>query len=96
MRARLAAGTALVALVMAALLTTRWLGPHGLSPAAVQDAVRAAGGWAPALFLALQVLITVGPVPRTIFTLAAGLLFGAVTGVVLAVSATALAAAVAF
>lgn len=95
MRTRLAAA-ALVALALAAFLVARRLGPDGPSPAAVQDAVRVAGAWAPALFVALQVLITVGPVPRTIFTVAAGLLFGSLTGVVLAVSATALAAVVAF
>jgi uncharacterized membrane protein YdjX (TVP38/TMEM64 family) len=71
-------------------------GPAGLGPAAVQDTVRSAGAWAPALFIALQVLVTVPPVPRTIFTVAAGLLFGSVTGVVLAVTATALAAVAAF
>jgi uncharacterized membrane protein YdjX (TVP38/TMEM64 family) len=62
----------------------------------VQDAVRGAGAWAPAAFVLLQVLVTVPPVPRTLFTLAAGLLFGSATGVVLAVTATALAAVVAF
>ena len=40
--------------------------------------------------------MTVAPVPRTLFTLAAGLLFGSATGAVLAVTATALTAAVAF
>ena len=62
----------------------------------MQDAVRGAGAWAPALFVVLQILVTVPPVPRTIFTLAAGLLFGSVLGVAIAVSATALAAVVAF
>ena len=94
MRRRLAAAAALAVLVAAAFLVARRLG--GLNPAAVQDAVRTTGAWAPALFVALQVLITVGPVPRTIFTVAAGLLFGAATGVVLAVTATALASVVAF
>jgi uncharacterized membrane protein YdjX (TVP38/TMEM64 family) len=95
-RARLLGAAALVALAVAAVVVARRLGSDGLTPAGVQDAVRAVGIWAPALFLGLQVLITIGPVPRTIFTVAAGLLFGSITGVVLAVTATALAAVVAF
>lgn len=91
----MAAG-ALVALAVVGFLVVRRLGPEGLTPAAVQDTVRAAGVWAPALFVLLQVVVTVAPVPRTIFTLAAGVLFGAATGVVLAVVATALGAVVAF
>jgi uncharacterized membrane protein YdjX (TVP38/TMEM64 family) len=93
---RIAGAVALVALAAAAFLVARGFGPDGLTPAAVQDATRAAGVWAPVLFVVLQVLVTVAPVPRTIFTVAAGLLFGGATGVVLAVVATALAAAVAF
>lgn len=93
---RIGAAVALVALAVAALLVARRLGPDGLDPAAVQDAVRTAGMWAPALFVVLQVMVTVPPVPRTIFTVAAGLLFGAATGVVLAVTATAAAAVLAF
>jgi uncharacterized membrane protein YdjX (TVP38/TMEM64 family) len=90
------AALALVVVVAVASLVAGRFGPAGLTPAAVQDTVRAAGAWAPALFVLLQVLITVPPVPRTLFTVAAGLLFGSVTGVVLAVTATALAAVVAF
>jgi uncharacterized membrane protein YdjX (TVP38/TMEM64 family) len=93
---RVGGTVALVALAVVAVLVAHRLGPDGLSPAAVQDAVRTAGAWAPALFVALQVVFTVPPVPRTIFTVAAGLLFGAATGVVLAVVATALAAVLAF
>lgn len=59
-------------------------------------AVRAAGAWAPALFVLLQVVLTVAPVPRTLFTVAAGVLFGSVTGALIAVLATVGAAAVAF
>lgn len=93
---RVGGAVALVVLAVAALLVAHRLGPDGLSPAAVQDAVRAAGIWAPVLFVVLQVLVTIPPVPRTIFTVAAGLLFGAGTGVVLAVVATAVAAVLAF
>jgi uncharacterized membrane protein YdjX (TVP38/TMEM64 family) len=64
--------------------------------AELQRAVRAAGVWAPALFLVLQVAVTVAPVPRTVFTVAAGVLFGSPTGLLLALAATTLAAVVAF
>jgi uncharacterized membrane protein YdjX (TVP38/TMEM64 family) len=87
---------ALAALAVAALVVLSRFGPDGLNAATVQDTVRGAGVWAPALFVVLQVFITVPPVPRTIFTVAAGLLFGSVVGVAIAVSATALAAVVAF
>jgi uncharacterized membrane protein YdjX (TVP38/TMEM64 family) len=93
---RVAGAAALVALGVVAFVVARRFGPDGLSPASVQDAVRAAGAWAPGLFVVLQVVFTVPPVPRTIFTVAAGMLFGAGTGVVLAVTATALAAVLAF
>src|SRR5690349_24467543 len=96
MRKRFGAATVLVVLAAAGWLVARRLGLEGVSAAGVQDAVRTAGAWAPALFVVLQVLITIPPVPRTLFTLAAGLLFGSVTGVVLAVAATTLTAAVAF
>jgi uncharacterized membrane protein YdjX (TVP38/TMEM64 family) len=95
-RQRLAAAAGLAALALVGILVARRLGPDGLGAATVQDTVRAAGAWAPALFVVLQVVVTVPPVPRTLFTLAAGLLFGSVTGVVLAVTATTLAAVAAF
>lgn len=63
---------------------------------AVQHLARAAGIWAPALFVLVQVVATVGPVPRTVFTIAAGVLFGSAYGVLIAVAATTGAAAVAF
>jgi len=44
----------------------------------------------------LQVLLNVPPFPRTVFTVSAGVLFGAVVGTALAIVATALAAVVAF
>lgn len=56
-------------------------------------------GWAaevgpafPLVFLALHALVTITPVPRTVFTVSAGLLFGPVTGVAVAVVATVLSA----
>jgi uncharacterized membrane protein YdjX (TVP38/TMEM64 family) len=58
--------------------------------------VQAAGVWAPLLFVLLQGMVTVTPVPRTVFTVAAGVLFGGIAGVALAVAGTSLAASVAF
>jgi len=64
--------------------------------AAVHHLVGAAGVWAPAVFVLVQVVATVGPVPRTVFTIAAGVLFGSVWGLLVAVGATVVAAVVAF
>lgn len=62
----------------------------------VRGAVAAAGVWAPLLFVLLSGAVTVTPIPRTVFTVAAGVLFGSATGVLLAVAATTLAATTAF
>lgn len=62
----------------------------------VGEWVAAAGWWAPAAFLVLYGTVTVAPVPRTVFTVTAGVLFGSVLGVLLAVTGTLLAAALAF
>jgi uncharacterized membrane protein YdjX (TVP38/TMEM64 family) len=51
---------------------------------------------APLLFLLGHSVMTVAPVPRTMFTLAAGLLFGPVLGVVLSLAATVVSAVLAF
>ncbi|MGM1061175.1 TVP38/TMEM64 family protein [Saccharothrix sp. Mg75] len=61
----------------------------------VREWAVAAGPWLPLAFFVAHALATVA-VPRTPFTLGAGLLFGPVTGVVVAVSATAVSAALAF
>jgi uncharacterized membrane protein YdjX (TVP38/TMEM64 family) len=58
-------------------------------PTAVQlrDWATSVGPWFPPAFLVAHVVVTVFPFPRTAFTLAAGLLFGPVLGVPLAVIA---------
>ncbi len=53
------------------------------------------GPWFPLAFLAAHIVVTVLPFPRTAFTLAAGLLFGPVLGVTLAVTASTVSALVA-
>lgn len=66
-------------------------------PTAVQlrDWAPSVGPWFPLAFLAAHVVVTVVPIPRTAFTLAAGLLFGPVLGVLIAVSASAASALIA-
>lgn len=63
-------------------------------PTAVQlrDWATSVGPWFPLAFLAAHIVVTVLPFPRTAFTLAAGLLFGPVLGVLLAVTASTLSA----
>ncbi|BBZ39136.1 TVP38/TMEM64 family protein [Mycobacterium conspicuum] len=66
-------------------------------PTAVQlrDWAESVGPWFPLAFLLAHIVVTVVPVPRTAFTLASGLLFGPVLGVVIAVAASAASAVLA-
>ena len=59
-------------------------------PSALQlrDWATSVGPWFPLAFLAAHIVATVFPFPRTAFTLAAGLLFGPVLGIPLAVAAS--------
>lgn len=59
-------------------------------PTAVQlrDWATSLGPWFPLAFLAAHTVVTVFPFPRTAFTLASGLLFGPVVGIVIAVTAS--------
>ena len=82
-RRRIVAMTvAIVILVAVALLVPL--------PTAVQlrDWATSAGPWFPLAFLAAHLVVTVFPFPRTVFTLAAGLLFGPLLGVPIAVVAS--------
>lgn len=92
--AQAVAAAAVLAAAVGAVLLLRSGGAGGVAD--VQESVRTAGIWAPALFVVLQVAVTVSPVPRTVFTVAAGVLFGSANGVLLAVVASTLAAVVAF
>jgi uncharacterized membrane protein YdjX (TVP38/TMEM64 family) len=83
-----------VAAAVGAVLVLRAYGVPGMSD--VRATVAAAGVWAPLAFLALQTGLTVGPVPRTVFTLVAGALFGWALGLLLTLVATTLAAVIAF
>ncbi len=62
----------------------------------VRAAVTSAGAWAPLLFVLFSGAVTITPIPRTVFTVAAGVLFGSAVGVLLAVAGTTLAAVAAF
>ena len=66
-------------------------------PTAIQlrDWARTVGPWFPLAFLAAHIVVTVFPFPRTAFTLAAGLLFGPLLGVPLAVAAATISAVIA-
>ena len=81
--------TVIVILVAVALLVDL--------PNAVQlrDWANSVGPWFPLAFLGAHIVMTVFPFPRTAFTLAAGLLFGPVLGIPLAVSAATVSAVIA-
>ena len=82
------------AITAAALVAIALLAPL---PTAVQmrDRATSVGPWFPLAFLGAHIVITVLPFPRTAFTLAAGLLFGPVLGIVIAVTASTLSALIA-
>ena len=65
------------------------------SPVQMRDWAQSVGPWFPPAFLVAHIVVTVVPIPRTAFTLAAGLLFGPVLGVVIAVVASAVSAVLA-
>ena len=58
------------------------------SPMQMRDWAQSVGPWFPLAFFLAHIVITVVPVPRTAFTLAAGLLFGPLLGVAIAVVAS--------
>ncbi|HYH20843.1 MAG TPA: VTT domain-containing protein [Azospirillum sp.] len=70
---------------------------HGhLDPAALEDGLRATGGWAPLVFLLLYAAGTVLFLPGSLFALVGGVLFGPVWGSVLNLGAATLGATLAF
>ncbi|KUI11951.1 hypothetical protein AU193_02250 [Mycobacterium sp. GA-1285] len=89
-RARLVASVAAIVILVAVALLVP-------VPTAVQlrDWATSVGPWFPLAFLAAHIVVTVFPFPRTAFTLAAGLLFGPVLGIPLAVTAATISAVVA-
>lgn len=89
-----------IRLLTAVLLLLVLVGIAAVLPMPTPPEIRAwaqsAGLAAPLLFLLGHSVLTVAPVPRTMFTLAAGLLFGPVLGVALSLAATMVSAALAF
>jgi uncharacterized membrane protein YdjX (TVP38/TMEM64 family) len=65
------------------------------SPVQLRDWAESAGPWFPLVFLLAHIVTTVLPVPRTAFTLAAGLLFGPGLGALIAVAASTASAVIA-
>ena len=65
------------------------------TPVQLRDWAESVGPWFPLAFLAAHIVVTVVPIPRTAFTLAAGLLFGPVLGVAIAVVASSVSAVIA-
>ncbi|HET9257792.1 MAG TPA: TVP38/TMEM64 family protein [Pseudonocardiaceae bacterium] len=84
------AGLALLAMCAAATLLPV------PSPLQMRVWAQSAGIAAPLVFLLGLAMVTVAPVPRTAFTLAAGLLFGPLLGLALSLVATTLSAVLAF
>ncbi|MFD4252565.1 TVP38/TMEM64 family protein [Amycolatopsis thermoflava] len=66
------------------------------SPAELRNWAAGAGPVTALVFLAAYSVLTVAPIPRTVFNLAAGLLLGDVLGIVVAITATAVSGALGF
>lgn len=58
----------------------------------LRDWATSVGAWFPLVFLATHIVVTTFPFPRTAFTLGAGLLFGPVLGIAIAVTASTISA----
>ncbi|HKR52321.1 MAG TPA: TVP38/TMEM64 family protein [Pseudonocardiaceae bacterium] len=85
----------MIGLLLAAMIVAALVLPVP-SPVQMRSWAQSVGVAAPLLFLLGQTLVTVAPIPRTVFTLAAGLLFGPMLGVVLSLTGTTLSAVLAF
>ncbi|MFI6361903.1 TVP38/TMEM64 family protein [Nocardia sp. NPDC050630] len=65
------------------------------TPQQMQDWATSVGPIFPLLFFVVHALVTVAPIPRTVLTVSAGVLFGPALGIALAASATTVSAALA-
>lgn len=84
----------MLAILAAALVAVAVLAPHP-APQQVREWADSVGPMFPLLFFLVHALVTVAPFPRTVFTLSAGLLFGPILGITLAVAATTVSAVLA-
>lgn len=80
--------------LLLALAVAAAVSPHP-SVGQLREWAHAVGPAFPLVFFAVHALVTVAPVPRTLFTLAAGVLFGPVTGIVVTVGASTVSAVLA-
>ena len=84
-----------VALVCAlAVFIVAWVLIDVPSLAVLRQWADRTGAWFPVVFWLFYVLITQFPIPRTVLTISAGILFGAVEGIVLALTATTVSAVI--
>ncbi|OXR45961.1 TVP38/TMEM64 family inner membrane protein YdjZ [Nocardia cerradoensis] len=84
----------MLAILATALVAVALLAPHP-APQQIRDWADSVGPVFPLLFFLVHALVTVAPFPRTVFTLSAGLLFGPILGITLAVAATTVSAVLA-
>lgn len=81
-------------LLLAVLAAVAFLLRDGIPD--VRQVVASAGIWGPLVFVLLHTVLCAGPVPRSVFTVAAGVLFGSTVGVAASLSGTVLAAILAY
>ncbi|WP_052204258.1 TVP38/TMEM64 family protein [Corynebacterium riegelii] len=83
-------------LLLAALVVfvLGWLLFDAPTPSTLRSWADSTGAWFPVIFWLLYVGITLFPIPRTILTVSSGLLFGPALGIVIAISATTVAAVI--
>lgn len=84
----------MLAILAVALVAVAVLAPHP-APQQIREWADSVGPMFPLLFFLVHALVTVAPFPRTVFTLSAGLLFGPILGITLAVAATTVSAVLA-
>ncbi|MEV4513631.1 TVP38/TMEM64 family protein [Dactylosporangium sp. NPDC049525] len=93
-RAGLLRGAGLLALL--AVLVTAAIAVGVPDAQRLRSDVLALGWWAPVAFSALYAVVSLSPLPKTVFTLAAGALFGVVAGLGIVVAGAMLGAVAAF
>lgn len=81
-------------LVAAVLFIAAWMLIDVPSLAQLRSWSEQTGAWFPVVFWLAYVVITQFPIPRTLLTVSAGVLFGAVKGIALALTATTVSAVI--